>query len=115
MENGQENLAGAAADVHATHNAAAPSPPEATGAEAITSGNNAAPAPPASSSTQKRPQRRGAKEKPDHPERALFCLGLKNPVRAFCISIVDSKWVRQSDLKHIYLSRFLPSSVAELT
>lgn len=41
--------------------------------------------------TQKRPQRRGGKQQPDRPERALFCLTLKNPVRAFCIRIVDSK------------------------
>ncbi|KAM7341447.1 ca[2+]-channel protein alpha[[1]] subunit D isoform 4-T4 [Cochliomyia hominivorax] len=40
---------------------------------------------------QKRPQRRGGKQQPDRPERALFCLTLKNPVRAFCIRIVDSK------------------------
>lgn len=86
MENVQENPATAASDVDGAPNTAA------ADATNNTSGNNAVSAPaPASSSTQKRPQRRGAKEKPDHPERALFCLGLKNPLRAFCISIVDSK------------------------
>lgn len=63
--------------------------PDANNA-AVTSATNAPPTV-GSSTAQKRPQRRGAKEKPDHPERALFCLGLKNPLRAFCISIVDSK------------------------
>lgn len=48
---------------------------------------------PTNCSTQKRLYRRGVKEKPDHPERVLFCLGLKNPLRTFCITIVDSKYV----------------------
>ncbi|XP_017859544.1 PREDICTED: voltage-dependent calcium channel type D subunit alpha-1 isoform X2 [Drosophila arizonae] len=39
---------------------------------------------------QKRPQRRG-KPQPDRPQRALFCLGLKNPIRALCIRIVEWK------------------------
>ncbi|XP_030377282.1 voltage-dependent calcium channel type D subunit alpha-1 isoform X2 [Scaptodrosophila lebanonensis] len=38
----------------------------------------------------KRPQRRG-KPQPDRPQRALFCLGLKNPIRALCIRIVEWK------------------------
>lgn len=44
-------------------------------------------------STQKRLQRRGIKEKPEHPDRVLFCLGVKNPIRTLCINIVDSKYV----------------------
>ncbi|KAM8715266.1 hypothetical protein ACLKA7_002335 [Drosophila subpalustris] len=39
---------------------------------------------------QKRPLRRG-KPQPDRPQRALFCLGLKNPIRALCIRIVEWK------------------------
>lgn len=42
--------------------------------------------------TQKRPQRRGGKIQPDRPQRVLFCLGVKNPVRALCISIVEWKY-----------------------
>ncbi|KAH8273977.1 hypothetical protein KR044_006825, partial [Drosophila immigrans] len=38
----------------------------------------------------KRPQRRG-KPQPDRPQRALFCLGVKNPIRALCIRIVEWK------------------------
>ncbi|XP_049315483.1 muscle calcium channel subunit alpha-1 isoform X11 [Bactrocera dorsalis] len=41
--------------------------------------------------TQKRPQRRGGKPQPDRPQRVLFCLGIKNPLRALCISIVEWK------------------------
>lgn len=40
---------------------------------------------------QKRPQRRG-KPQPDRPQRALFCLGVKNPIRALCIRIVEWKY-----------------------
>ncbi|XP_070075567.1 voltage-dependent calcium channel type D subunit alpha-1 isoform X1 [Drosophila takahashii] len=39
---------------------------------------------------QKRQQRRG-KPQPDRPQRALFCLSLKNPLRALCIRIVEWK------------------------
>ncbi|KAL9928146.1 muscle calcium channel subunit alpha-1-like isoform 1-T2 [Glossina fuscipes fuscipes] len=57
--------------------------------------NAASPYPPKSATgttTQKQPQRpRVCKQQPDRPERALFCLGIKNPLRAFCIGIVDSK------------------------
>ncbi len=45
----------------------------------------AQPAPP------KRPVRRGVKPQPDRPVRALFCLGLKNPLRKLCIDIVEWK------------------------
>ncbi|XP_055313578.1 muscle calcium channel subunit alpha-1 isoform X5 [Sitodiplosis mosellana] len=43
------------------------------------------PAPP------KRPVRRGGKAQPERPVRALFCLGLKNPLRKLCIEIVEWK------------------------
>ncbi|XP_026834081.1 voltage-dependent calcium channel type D subunit alpha-1 isoform X2 [Drosophila erecta] len=39
---------------------------------------------------QKRQQRRG-KPQPDRPQRALFCLSVKNPLRALCIRIVEWK------------------------
>ncbi|XP_043950491.1 voltage-dependent calcium channel type D subunit alpha-1 isoform X1 [Drosophila biarmipes] len=39
---------------------------------------------------QKRQQRRG-KPQPDRPQRVLFCLSLKNPLRALCIRIVEWK------------------------
>ncbi|EDW57606.2 uncharacterized protein Dvir_GJ18055 [Drosophila virilis] len=44
----------------------------------------------AAAAGQKRPQRRG-KPQPDRPQRALFCLGVKNPIRALCIRIVEWK------------------------
>lgn len=44
------------------------------------------PAPP------KRPVRRGGKAQPERPVRALFCLGLKNPIRRLCIEIVEWKY-----------------------
>ncbi|XP_055690016.1 muscle calcium channel subunit alpha-1 isoform X4 [Lutzomyia longipalpis] len=39
----------------------------------------------------KRPVRRSGKPPPDRPVRALFCLGLKNPIRKLCIDIVEWK------------------------
>uniref|UniRef100_A0A336M534 Voltage-dependent L-type calcium channel subunit alpha n=1 Tax=Culicoides sonorensis TaxID=179676 RepID=A0A336M534_CULSO len=39
----------------------------------------------------KKPVRRGGKPQPDRPQRALFCLGLKNPIRKLCIDIVEWK------------------------
>lgn len=39
----------------------------------------------------KRPQRRG-KPQPDRPQRALFCLGVNNPIRSICIRIVEWKY-----------------------
>ncbi|XP_071054916.1 muscle calcium channel subunit alpha-1 [Onthophagus taurus] len=39
----------------------------------------------------KRPIRRGGKPPPDRPQRALFCLHLKNPVRKLCIDVVEWK------------------------
>lgn len=91
MENDQANTASPPSNADAKTNEglqAEAATPDANNAAA----NNATSAPPAgSSSAQKRPQRRGGNQKPDHAERALFCLGLKNPLRAFCIRIVDSK------------------------
>lgn len=45
---------------------------------------------PAAPAAPKRPVRRGGKP-PDRPVRALFCLGLKNPIRKLCIDIVEWK------------------------
>ncbi|KAJ8923541.1 hypothetical protein NQ315_010119 [Exocentrus adspersus] len=39
----------------------------------------------------KRPARRPGKAPPDRPQRALFCLYLKNPVRKLCIDVVEWK------------------------
>lgn len=39
----------------------------------------------------KRPVRRGGKPQPERPVRALFCLGLKNPIRKLCIDITEWK------------------------
>lgn len=39
----------------------------------------------------KRPVRRSGKPQPDRPQRALFCLTLKNPIRKLCIAIVEWK------------------------
>lgn len=44
------------------------------------------PAPP------KRPVRRGGKPQPERPTRALYCLGLKNPIRKLCITVVEWKY-----------------------
>lgn len=41
---------------------------------------------------QKRPVRRGGKVQPERPVRALYCLGLKNPIRKICITIVEWKY-----------------------
>lgn len=61
----------------------------ANGTPGSAAGQNAAaaatPAPP------KRPVRRGGKPQPDRPQRALFCLTLKNPLRKLCIDIVEWK------------------------
>lgn len=40
----------------------------------------------------KRPVRRGGKPPPDRPQRALFFLYLKNPVRKLCIDVVEWKY-----------------------
>ncbi|KAF5296914.1 hypothetical protein FQA39_LY12271 [Lamprigera yunnana] len=56
------------------------------GASAANPGQAGARAP----SAPKRPIRRG-KPPPDRPQRALFCLSLKNPVRKLCIDVVEWK------------------------
>uniref|UniRef100_A0A1B6BZP2 Voltage-dependent L-type calcium channel subunit alpha n=1 Tax=Clastoptera arizonana TaxID=38151 RepID=A0A1B6BZP2_9HEMI len=45
----------------------------------------------ANKQTPKRPVRRGGKPPPDRPQRALFCLTLKNPLRKLCIDVVEWK------------------------
>lgn len=40
----------------------------------------------------KKPVRRTGKAQPDRPVRALWCLGLKNPLRKLCIEIVEWKY-----------------------
>lgn len=45
----------------------------------------------------KRPVRRGGKAQPDRPVRALFCLGVKNPIRKLCIEIVEWKYPFQEN------------------
>lgn len=50
----------------------------------------------------KRPVRRGGKAPPDRPQRALFCLNLKNPIRKICIDVVE--W------KYPFFETFLPQS-----
>lgn len=40
----------------------------------------------------KRPIRRGIKQPPDRPPRALFLFTLKNPIRKICISVVEWKY-----------------------
>lgn len=40
----------------------------------------------------RKPARRGGKPQPERPQRALFCLGLKNPLRKLCIDIVEWKY-----------------------
>lgn len=59
-------------------------PPPSTAATAIAGAQSTAPLP-------KRPVRRG-KAQPDRPVRALFCLGLKNPIRKICIYITELKY-----------------------
>lgn len=49
----------------------------------------------------KRPVRRGGKAQPDRPVRALFCLGLKNPLRKLCIDVVE--WKYPFKIKKFYL------------
>ncbi|XP_023318725.1 muscle calcium channel subunit alpha-1 isoform X2 [Trichogramma pretiosum] len=39
----------------------------------------------------KKQVRRGNKAQPDRPARALFCFGLKNPIRKLCIAVVEWK------------------------
>lgn len=46
----------------------------------------------AMTANKKRPVRRGGKAPPDRPQRALFCLTLKNPIRKLCIDVVEWKY-----------------------
>lgn len=55
---------------------------------------------------QKRPQRRG-KPQPDRPQRALFCLTVKNPLRALCIRIVEWKYPFKIETKRRITCLFL--------
>lgn len=61
---------------------------EVGGLNGTTIGNKAGtiPAPP------KRPVRRSGKPQPERPVRALFCLGLKNPIRKLCITVTEWKY-----------------------
>lgn len=61
-------------------------PAPSTTATAIAGATTATQAP------QKKPVRRGGKAQPERPVRALFCLGLKNPIRKLCIEIVEWKY-----------------------
>ncbi|XP_044741496.1 muscle calcium channel subunit alpha-1 [Chrysoperla carnea] len=58
-----------------------------TGASSVAGTAGAAKTQPA----PKRPVRRGGKPPPDRPQRALFCLPLKNPLRKMCIDVVEWK------------------------
>lgn len=40
----------------------------------------------------KKPVRRGIKQPPDRPQRALFFFTLKSPIRKICISVVEWKY-----------------------
>lgn len=62
-----------------------------TAATAMIGGQQSAAA--AAAAASKRPVRRGvAKAQPERPIRALFCLGLRNPIRKLCITIVEWKY-----------------------
>ncbi|XP_071438805.1 muscle calcium channel subunit alpha-1 isoform X3 [Hetaerina americana] len=45
----------------------------------------------AMTANKRRAVRRGGKPPPDRPQRALFCLQLKNPLRKLCIDVVEWK------------------------
>lgn len=63
-------------------------PPPSTTAGAVAAGaagNKPSPA-------ARKPVRRGGKPQPERPQRALFCLGLKNPLRKLCIDVVEWKY-----------------------
>lgn len=50
----------------------------------------------------KRQVRRSGKPQPERPARALFCLGLKNPIRKLCITVVEWKYPFQKEKKNIF-------------
>lgn len=62
----------------------------ATNGTTIGNKSGTVPAPP------KRPVRRSGKPQPERPTRALFCLGLKNPIRKLCITVVEWKYPFQT-------------------
>lgn len=68
--------------------AAAAAAMSGVGAGVSSAGQVAARAPAA----PKRPVRRGGKAPPDRPQRVLFCLYLKNPIRKLCIDVVEWKY-----------------------
>lgn len=70
-------------------------PPPSTAATAIAGAQSTA-------SLPKRPVRRG-KAQPDRPVRALFCLGLKNPIRKICIYITELKYPFQKSIHDIFI------------
>lgn len=76
-------VAGAGPGAASTVGGAAPGGASAAGAP----GAAAKPSPAA-----RKPARRGGKPQPERPQRALFCLGLKNPLRKLCIEIVEWKY-----------------------
>lgn len=49
------------------------------------------PPPPPKERQPRKPIRKPGAKAPDKPKRALFCLGLKNPIRKLCIDIVEWK------------------------
>ncbi len=52
----------------------------------------------------KRPVRRSGKPQPERPARALFCLGLKNPIRKLCIAVVEWKYPFPSTINYYFIS-----------
>ncbi|XP_026685320.1 muscle calcium channel subunit alpha-1-like [Diaphorina citri] len=52
----------------------------------------------------KRPIRRAGKPPPDRPQRALFCLTLKNPLRKMCIDVVEWKYPLSNILLNVFLA-----------
>lgn len=51
----------------------------------------------------KRPIRRGIKQPPDRPPRALFLFTLKNPIRKICISVVEWKYPFSTGFLHFFI------------
>lgn len=78
---------------------------EAPGGEAGGAAANGE-APPAAPAAPKReprkPVRRPGKPQMDRPVRALFCLGLTNPIRKLCIDIVEWKYPFRSNPKLLF-------------
>lgn len=71
----------------------------------------AAPKPPPA---QKKPVKKiKGKPTPERPERALFCLPLKNPLRKLCIDAVEWKYPFLSPKRLELLSRCIHQNVVE--